>query len=720
KAGSLKYNNVLIEGDSFTLPSAHVTVTAEFEEVPAGIYTVSVAAPSNGGITATPQFGPQGTQITLTVTPASGYGLKAGSLKYNDGSADVPIEGYSFILPAANVTVTAEFETKTASQLVDAGTEYLINGSFGAAITAFESAYQQNPNDTAAVVYSSLGALASIASDRNVRNLVRDRLGFTGYPGTIDSLITGGWMATYADEYRVDYYYENGKGYEWYDPQNEYYAAVLKRYGLPLKAGYYYRESLAEPQFVLVTAERKNGPLDSYYDEELNVYASWYDDSNSVYINGYRGQGYYYYSFDDYTYVFVSDIQKTGPLDHYYDEDLQVWVNWSYSDPGYGNGYQGQGYYWTKMEVLYLGSETPRYETWTERMPGLSAPSWFTETGAYQDSLTSAGALQASRWPLLLFANLVDKNQDGLNDLLGDILSSVFGDAFENAAARFKDLPYDQSVEVDEKLLEALGLTDVLEGDKIYVGKAELSLLFSAVRLFKASLEWVAAYDWNTDISFLKTDWNTLDSISALSPKNLPFGNDFLKDRNNGMMVESRDDFHKALTDSIAAYEHLIGEASKLPPAYIEEMKEFLWLKDGLSKLDAAIQNGGNFYVPENEPSGNTYDNSPGSARIGINMGKLFNPGQFAIDQLITTEPGGKAPQFYAFDNGEPQAITGKAEMDDALDRGSYIGVRIKLDRIRETIVKGMNKIFADHETTIDMPLFPAQIGKELYDLYHK
>jgi hypothetical protein len=349
-------------------------------------------------------------------------------------------------------------------------------------------------------------------------------------------------------------------------------------------------------------------------------------------------------------------------------------------------------------------------------MPGLSLPAWFAETSVYTDSLTRGGALQASQWPLLFYANLLDKNSDGLNNLLDGVLSSVFGAAFETAAGRFEKLAYDQVVEVDAELIEALGLTEVLEGDKIYVGKAELKLLFSAIGLFKASLEWVAAYDWNTDISFLKTDWKTIDSSSALSPGNLPFGNNFMKDRNNGMMAKSKDDFIKALTDSIAAYDHLISAASKLPQAYIDTMKECRWLEDGLSTLKTAIQDGGNFHVPDRVPSGSVYDNSTANAVIGINMGKLFNPSQFAIDQLIETESGGKAPRFYAFNGSDSVAITSK-EQFDALDE--YVGFRFKLGRIKEALITGLEESLPSDET-MDMPMFPAQIGKELYGLYHK
>jgi hypothetical protein len=316
---------------------------------------------------------------------------------------------------------------------------------------------------------------------------------------------------------------------------------------------------------------------------------------------------------------------------------------------------------------------------------------------------------------MLLLANLVEKNQNGLNGLLDDILSSVFGASFEDAAARFKNLA-NQSVQVDEELIEAFGLSELLEGDKIYVGKAELDILFSAIRLFKASLEWVAAYDWDTDISFLRTDWQTLeDNIATLSPRNLPFGNNFMKNRNNGMMDKSKANFDKALTDAIGAYGHLISEGSQLPPAYIDQLKDYGWIKDGLSKLQSAIKTGGTFYVPEEAPSGDVYNISSANALIGINMGKLFTPGQFAIDQLI--ESGGGAPRFYAFTgDGSPVEITSKAQMD-SLDEDSLIGFRLNLARIREVVVHGD---FLPDGATLDLDLFPLKIGRDLYGLYHK
>jgi hypothetical protein len=556
KPGSLKYNNgsadVAITGTSFALPAANVTVTAEFEIIPA-TYTVTIAPLTNGSVAATPQSGPQGTTIALTVAPNNGYRLKAGSLKYNNGSADVAITGASFALPAANVTVTAEFEaTVPAGQKVDEGIEALVEGSFDAAIDAFEAAYQQDHANRAAIIYSSLGRLASIAKDQNVRNLMRDRLGLKEYPGTIDSLIAGEWIESY---------------------------------------------------------------------------------------------------------------HQVG-------------------------------------------------------LPGMDLPSWFTETGSYTNNLTGDGTLlRGSAWPLLLFANLADKNQNGLNTLLDGILSSVFGSVFEDAAGRFSALSYDQFIEVDEDVIDAFGLSELLEGDDLYIGKAELDLLFSAVRLVKATLEWVSAYDWNTDVSFLQSDWQTLaDRIDTLTPGSLPLRNNFMKDRGNGNMAKSKADFLKAIEDAAGTYDHLAGVDSELPKGYVDKLKENGWVKDGLTKLKNAIQTGGVFYVLEQAPSGNNYPNLPANAAIGFNMGKLFTPGWLAIDQVIETESDGRSPQFYAFSewHSDGQAIFTKDHID-SLDESWHVGFKFKLNHIAEVVVLGL-----EHYERETISLFPAQLGKDLYALYHK
>jgi hypothetical protein len=73
-------------------------------------YNVGIESSTTGGtITASPTTAKTGDTVNLTITPSTGKQLKAGTLRYNDGS-DHAITGTSFTMPATNVTVTAEFE----------------------------------------------------------------------------------------------------------------------------------------------------------------------------------------------------------------------------------------------------------------------------------------------------------------------------------------------------------------------------------------------------------------------------------------------------------------------------------------------------------------------------------------------------------------------------------------------------------------------------------
>ncbi len=101
---------VTINGTTFTMPATDVGISARFELIPVETYIVSVGTLTGGTISVSPTTATSGDAITLTITPDMGKQLKAGSLKYNDGVEDHIISGTSFIMPAANVTVTAEFE----------------------------------------------------------------------------------------------------------------------------------------------------------------------------------------------------------------------------------------------------------------------------------------------------------------------------------------------------------------------------------------------------------------------------------------------------------------------------------------------------------------------------------------------------------------------------------------------------------------------------------
>lgn len=117
---------------TFTMPDGDVTISVTKD---AKTYAVNVAPLTNGEITASAKEAAEKETVTLTAKPATGYALKAGSVKvtYKDAdNTDKTVEvkagteanTYTFAMPAYPVNVSAEFvkEYKVTAATVDNGT----------------------------------------------------------------------------------------------------------------------------------------------------------------------------------------------------------------------------------------------------------------------------------------------------------------------------------------------------------------------------------------------------------------------------------------------------------------------------------------------------------------------------------------------------------------------------------------------------------------------
>ena len=88
--------------------------------VNAATYTVTVNTPTNGSVSASPTSAAAGAEVTLTVTPASGYELDTLTVK--DGSNnDVTVTDNKFTMPASNVAVSATFKASSSSTVAVSG-----------------------------------------------------------------------------------------------------------------------------------------------------------------------------------------------------------------------------------------------------------------------------------------------------------------------------------------------------------------------------------------------------------------------------------------------------------------------------------------------------------------------------------------------------------------------------------------------------------------------
>jgi hypothetical protein len=114
---------------TFTMPAANVTVTAEFEPLGQGNFSITIGSLQNGSIQTDRMDAASGATVTLTPRPDAGYKYKAGSLEVTkaDGSKIEPTganDTYTFTMPASHVTVTALFEPVPYTITIDTSIEH--------------------------------------------------------------------------------------------------------------------------------------------------------------------------------------------------------------------------------------------------------------------------------------------------------------------------------------------------------------------------------------------------------------------------------------------------------------------------------------------------------------------------------------------------------------------------------------------------------------------
>ena len=100
KVGTITVNDTLFDGSSFVMPAEDVTVEVTFVKVD---YTITVNAGEGGTAGADKTSANYGDEITLTVTPDTGYEID--TITVNEQAVD----GTSFDMPAGNVTVAVTF-----------------------------------------------------------------------------------------------------------------------------------------------------------------------------------------------------------------------------------------------------------------------------------------------------------------------------------------------------------------------------------------------------------------------------------------------------------------------------------------------------------------------------------------------------------------------------------------------------------------------------------
>lgn len=104
---------------SFTMPEQSVTVTGVFQPIktPGVEYSITLADIAHGVAKVSHSTATQGTQVTVTSNPSSGYEFASMSITRADGSrviaASLGNGAFSFTMPASNVLVSVTFKALT-------------------------------------------------------------------------------------------------------------------------------------------------------------------------------------------------------------------------------------------------------------------------------------------------------------------------------------------------------------------------------------------------------------------------------------------------------------------------------------------------------------------------------------------------------------------------------------------------------------------------------
>ena len=163
-----------------------------------GDFTIRVDAPPTGGtITTNRTRANEGDEIIVTVTPKTGYQMKAGSLRYafsEPGAEYKTITGNSFKMPGGDVSITCDWET--ASTTVNGITAFSINGVAGAVNNTTNTITITMPRGTDVTKLTPVIATSGVKSLTPGSGVTVDFTNAVTYTATMDDGSTKTYIVT--------------------------------------------------------------------------------------------------------------------------------------------------------------------------------------------------------------------------------------------------------------------------------------------------------------------------------------------------------------------------------------------------------------------------------------------------------------------------------------------------------------------------------------------
>jgi len=653
----------------FTL-NGNVQLTPNFVPVPTGMFTASVAQDITGGTIAVyreffqpgsgeffrTSYGNQGQTLSLVLYPDPGYVLSPGSLRYYllDGDhaelpgTQTPIDETTlrFNRPFGNVMIRAEFNRPAdVDQFLDAGRRALWREDFNTAAIAFEAAYQLDPSNQEAVFFSSLARLGNVFASTEVQRVMR-QIGFAGYPNQLNNLLGSG------DSWSNINLGGEGLPDNWYRMPSwlaNYIGITLPRMG-DVPGGIWQVQN----QSALITGTRFGdvSTMATYY-----IYLFLYLMGTQI----------------DSLNVVVDDI-----LRHAFGDGFEEALARAASMQGTIELDAGTA---RMLRIPVLGDRAAAGRNWH------SIGDFFGENQA--TAHVGRAELDMVFSVLLLFRAGLE--WIGSYDINFDrYFFRMWGFAGTNPfIPHWYGFFNAMNAPFTERRLGPIGQ------DIVWTLNQTLNELadFLLVGLF-------TYYDDPVVQPGRRQPWNP-----GAIPDMLPLLNNFLRQRMRAgqMMDRSRASLLRAIAGFENARAHYFNPANHatMPENIRDDLANYQWAEGLLRQLRTAVETGGNFYFPHLSllpvdedripDSGWNYDS--GDARFGVNMGRLFTPGQLNLDRLIVTLPGGRFPRFFGWD-GDPETHGEGTEIRrlEEIEQFDHVGLKLNMGALREVVVRGLHR----------------------------
>ena len=94
--------------------------------------------------------------------------------------------------PGDEITIPPEDASKTDTQLVKEANTALSEGDYTKAVNKFRYAYKKRPTDSNKIFYA-LTEIALLSVDDTVVDVMKNKVGATSYPATLNALFNTGW-----------------------------------------------------------------------------------------------------------------------------------------------------------------------------------------------------------------------------------------------------------------------------------------------------------------------------------------------------------------------------------------------------------------------------------------------------------------------------------------------------------------------------------------------